>query len=300
MSEQDTGTEYLQRNARELTFNEGSNPHERAKENYMKAQSQVISVDDVAGRWQVALAGSDRVHDVLLLKAPAGDYAGACDCEGFIKGGHVCAHLWFVRIMESLEDLSVPESSNKYAKVMEQSTQYEPTGEDIVEAEQEPQETTVVEEAPMPADPPEPDTNGDAVPPGDGIGMPVERNSRPDAFAEPLPNVDERFIMDMGGEPYIRRAGYARLGQQAGLSHSVEILHRNRGEYVEAKATVTDTDSGRTWEDYGTAHIEGEDMSGAEFNLVELAVTRAVTRAYAWATGEGLTAVAEVQPGEDR
>jgi hypothetical protein len=51
---------------------------------------------------------------------------------------------------------------------------------------------------------------------------------------------------------------------------------------------------GREWTDVGTAHLEHEDMQGAEANLDELASTRATNRALRLATGAGMASMEEL------
>jgi hypothetical protein len=104
--------------------------------------------------------------------------------------------------------------------------------------------------------------------------------------------------MELGGSPYIRRAGYARLAHSEGYRLDFEeVVGAHENDWTRSKYRVRVLDEGgqQVAEDVATAGPpEVEDLKDASANLDELAATRAATRALAWATGEGLTAVEEV------
>jgi len=121
------------------------------------------------------------------------------------------------------------------------------------------------------------------------------------AFATTMPEVDEKYAMQMGGETYIRKAGYARLLKQQGWRvRRDEIVGSHETDYQRAKyeARIVDESGEVLAEAVGTAGPpDSEDMSDADMHLDELAETRAWTRAASIATGEGMTALVEVDGG---
>jgi len=231
------------------------------------------------GQQLVRLNDTGNEHRTVLVKAPDGEYAGACDCDGFAFNGTACAHLCVLRALESLDAFEIKTSGSFVEELKQTGSQDEES--DDSDSEQHPQ-------------PPE-----EMEPVGDTAPQP----RRKDAFAEPLPDVDQQYVMEMGNETYIRRAGYARLGYEKGYRPIPNVIrHEWEGDkqQVVVQGTVQNEDGELVASDYGVAGPpEYEDMDGAEHNLLELATTRALTRAMAWATGEGLTAVEEIPGGPD-
>ncbi|MFB6243197.1 MAG: hypothetical protein ABEH80_03780 [Halobaculum sp.] len=132
--------------------------------------------------------------------------------------------------------------------------------------------------------------------------VPAETHPEDDAFASPLPEVSEKYVISMDGEQYIRKAGYARLLRQQGwrvLSTEIVGAHETDWERAKYRAVILDEDEQTLAQSVGTAGPpDMEDMANAEMHLDELAETRAWTRAASIATGEGMTALAEVHPGQ--
>jgi hypothetical protein len=132
--------------------------------------------------------------------------------------------------------------------------------------------------------------------------VPAETHPEDDAFANPLPDVDKKYVIQMDGEQYIRKAGYARLLRQQGWRVlSTEIVGAHETDWTRAKyrAVILDEDEQTLAQSVGTAGPpDMEDMADAEMHLDELAETRAWTRAASIATGEGMTALAEVHPDQ--
>lgn len=132
--------------------------------------------------------------------------------------------------------------------------------------------------------------------------VPAETHPEDDAFANPLPEVDDKYAISMDGETYIRRAGYARLLRQQGwrvLSTEIVGAHETDWERSKYRAVILDEDEQTLAQSVGTAGPpDKEDMNNAEMHLDELAETRAWTRAASIATGEGMTALAEVHPDQ--
>jgi hypothetical protein len=127
-----------------------------------------------------------------------------------------------------------------------------------------------------------------------------------DPFADSLEDVDDRFVMRLGGDPYIRREGFQRLARVEGYRVETEMrtwAGDTDCELAEASARVLDEDGDVVATGTGTAYLPDEDLSGAAGNLNELAETRALSRAMGWATGAGLSAVevdASAEFDEDR
>jgi hypothetical protein len=258
-------------------------------------------------------------HATVLAEAEGDDtgpFAGACDCKAFQYRG-VCAHLVarsvrsILRDGEVPEDVSLfgdldgdgpatgeltdqPESSGAMSDVgglddVQEDGSDEEAGADPVDEDAdpggEPAETTVVD----------PEETGEDVleartAANDG---PAEPAVAGDPFAQELAeNVPERFVMDLGGQPYIRRAGFAAIARQADLRPSLEaVVAADETEWSHARyvATIRDADGDVVAQDVGTALAEHEDLANAEAHLDELAATRAIRRALEWATGAGAT-----------
>jgi hypothetical protein len=162
--------------------------------------------------------------------------------------------------------------------------------DDVDEDPTEPEVVDVDDQAPQ--DAPEPAT-ADVEPQGS-----TDENDVPatpsDPFAQELADdVPQRFVMELRGETYVRRAGYARIARANDLRLSLEEVvgaHETDWEHSKYRARVTDA-SGDVLVDseVGSAHIDEEDLSGAAGELDELAATRAARRAVEWATGAGMT-----------
>jgi len=109
-----------------------------------------------------------------------------------------------------------------------------------------------------------------------------------ESFVVDVKGVPREFILELGGETHVRKAGYYKIAADQGLEWSAEAIQRSY------EGVVRDPETGQEWSNVGTAHLPGEDMDGAEYNLDELAATRACCRALSMATGVGLTSVEEM------
>jgi CRISPR/Cas system-associated exonuclease Cas4 (RecB family) len=111
---------------------------------------------------------------------------------------------------------------------------------------------------------------------------------------DPIEWVPEHFVDEIQGVPAINRKGYAVLAEQYDIEVTREFVSypsQTEFEYAEATATAV-TDDGKEYSGFGSAHIDrGDDPE----LLGELAETRAMKRATAWATGVGMTAVSELK-----
>jgi len=76
------------------------------------------------------------------------------------------------------------------------------------------------------------------------------------------------------------------------LKSSVTLPGETDFEYAEFKAVAT-TQDGQEYSGFGSAHVDRMDGDDP-YLLAELAETRAMKRATAWATGVGMTAYSEM------
>jgi hypothetical protein len=303
----DGATDYLKRNADVVDIHaqreSGSESWDRAKD-----AGDDAGVDDLdpLGRYVVELPDGNMAHDTMLVADLDGNFIGACDCDGWIMHGTACAHLCTLAQRDILSNPSIPQS-NQLAKSLLELRDDDPdgVGADVVEEPtDEPSEGAETyqdnsDEQPKPAKPVETgDSNPNApVEPQGSDGENSLADPDSDPFAGKLPNVPDHLVMEMDGQPYIRRGGYARLAKSEGLRLGLEEIvgaHENDWTRAKYQATVRDGSGKIVATDVGSAHLEVEDMANAKANLDELAATRAACRALAWATGEGLTAVEEV------
>lgn len=165
-------------------------------------------------------------------------------------------------------------------------------------------EAAVVESEPE-ADPQPAETESDWTP-GDE-GTPAAAESRPTPAESDLPDdpsvsedpidwLPSHFIDRIQGVPAVNRKGYAVIASKYGVSVEAEpftLPSETDFEYAEFRATATTAD-GETYSGFGSAHIDRMDGDDP-YLLGELAETRALKRAVAWATGVGMTAVSELQ-----
>jgi hypothetical protein len=110
---------------------------------------------------------------------------------------------------------------------------------------------------------------------------------------DPIDWMPSHFIDSIQGVPVINRKGYAVIAQDCGISVTAEPVTRppeTDFEYAEFRATAT-TQDGVEYSGYGSAHVDRDDDPTL---LAELAETRAMKRATAWASGVGMTAIEEM------
>jgi hypothetical protein len=294
------GIDWLERNATLLPISDlkDTDSWDRAGEQRRDAEIQPLDSDDL---FRVKLPDGDP-HLVLMVRNTDNEKVGACSCEGYRYNDH-CAHLLTLAMLDvteqyvRLQDMRAAQlrSDPVDAEIIDHSDQEDvlDAGDDRDDREDDhgddpsPQEPEVVESTTKDV----PDTQGST-----GENQPADPSTK--AFAGELPDVGKEYVMEMGGETYIRRAGYARLARAEGFRLTFEeIVGAHETDWTHSKywVRVVNEDGEHIAEDVGTAGPpDAEDMSDAESNLDELAATRAATRALAWATGEGLNAVAEV------
>lgn len=264
---------------------------------FERARDEDVTVDpgDAVGRATVIVGDGDP-HDVVLVEDEEGE-VGYCDCDGFafhddeLPGG-VCAHLIGLA-MEATLNPGLLKTVDDVIDVDDARDHPDTEQADVVDAK---------------AVDPDADATGEAL---DEL---PERDARPerpapqldDPFAGALEDVDDRFVMTLGGDPYIRREGFQRLARREGYRVRTEMrtwASDTDCELAEATAEVLDEDGDVVATGTGTAYLPDEDLAGAAGNLNELAETRALSRAMGWATGAGLSAVerdASAEYDEDR
>jgi hypothetical protein len=284
------------------------------------ADTAAIDSPDEPGAAIVRLPDGDP-HSTLLVESAGdkqshGPWAGACDCKGWQFHDGPCAHLVCRAVMSIQGDGHVPVDVQLYQELAnaggpEPDADPDDAMSDIdglkgdgeERADQEAATDGAGDEDVVDADAAGQSVRGpeagDQHPPDEIVDVPVDQEdvSMPhttgDPFASELSeNVPERFVMDLGDEPYIRRAGYAAIARNANLRVTVDPVtpaEETGFEHARYKAVVRDADGDVVGEDFGTAHLDGEDLTGAEYQLDELASTRAIRRALEWATGAGAT-----------
>jgi len=118
----------------------------------------------------------------------------------------------------------------------------------------------------------------------------------PSVGEDPVDWLPSHFIDTIQGVPAVNRKGYAVIASKYGVSVEAEpvtLPSETDFEYAEFRAVAT-TEDGQTYSGFGSAHVERQDGDDKHL-LAELAETRAMKRATAWATGVGMTAVSELQ-----
>lgn len=272
---------------------------ERGKGN---ARDAAIEIREDTGAAVVRLPDGEP-HATILVEAAGDDrgpFAGACDCDGWRYHGNACAHLVCRAVRSVIRSGEVPVDVDYFEQLKNAGgpTDAETDGGalsdvDRVEPDDD-QDATVADEVDVVDEPddremPAPQELEDV----DGRDERTMPHTAGDPFASELSeNVPQRFVMDLGGEPYVRRAGYAAIARQAGLRVTVDPITAAEDtdfQHARYKAVVRDQDGEVLGEDFGTAHLDGETLDGAEWQLDELAATRAIRRALEWATGAGAT-----------
>jgi predicted nucleic acid-binding Zn finger protein len=258
---------------------EQSEPFRRARDDEVDARPV-----DAVGRAKVKVGDGD-THKVVLVENDEG-HVGYCDCDGFAfhddLAGGCCTHL-VALAMESVVNGGLIKTLDDVLEV------------DDVDQDGSAAEPEVVDES----DDEIPDATSDAL--QEASADLTDRDDRADAptpelddpFAGALEDVDDQFVMTLGGDPYIRRAGFQRLARAEGYAVETEMrtwASDTDNELAEARARVLE-DGEVVATGTGTAYLPEEDLSGAAGNLNELAETRALSRAMGWATGAGLSAV---------
>lgn len=271
---------------------EQSEPFRRARD-----EEVVVDVGDAPGRATVIVGDGD-AHDVVLVEDDEG-HVGYCDCDGFAfhddLEGECCTHV-VALAMESTLNQGLIKTLDDVLEVEDLSEDVDQDGSAAdLEVVGEGEDATLEEVSP------EIQRKGGYADPEHFDDDRADAPALDDPFAGDLEDVDDRFIMILGGDPYIRREGFQRLARREGYRVETEMrtwASDTDCELAEASARVLDEDGDVVATGTGTAYLPDEDLSGAAGNLNELAETRALSRARGWATGAGLSAV-EVDASEE-
>lgn len=125
------------------------------------------------------------------------------------------------------------------------------------------------------------------------VGVPDEP---PRIDQDPVDWMPSHFVDTIQGVPTVNRKGYAVIAAQYDVSVTAEpvtLASETDFEYAEFRA-VAETDDGKEYSGFGSAHVDRQDGDDP-YLLAELAETRALKRALAYATGMGITAVEELK-----
>lgn len=266
---------------------------ERANPN----EASVSIVDE--GVWTVRLDEGDE-HEVFLAEQGSTE-VDFCDCDGFkhhtTSGKGPCAHLSVVRKLSVTSPGMIPRVDE-----LEVSLPTDDDQEDVDEP---------IPTEPMDQDDVDDDQDGSAdVDAGEQRGpreIRVASTQKDPAtvddaqeFVEDIAGVPPAFVVEMGrgstSKPYITKEGLNYIAYEQGLQTRAEPISPSWEEPTDMAAwrgIVRDGEGGE-WVDVGTAHLEHEDMQGAEANLDELASTRATNRALRLATGCGFASIEEL------
>jgi hypothetical protein len=110
------------------------------------------------------------------------------------------------------------------------------------------------------------------------------------------PKLDERWIMEIEGNQFVKFAGLLDLGHQKGISQieveTVQLPTKDNGNFAICKATVV-SKTGESFQDLGDAH-PGNCTSKVVKHLLRLASTRAIARALRTYTNIGMTCLEEL------
>jgi len=150
-----------------------------------------------------------------------------------------------------------------------------------------------VKQAPPDSEPKEPEVIG--APDDDNAAEPIP-DTQPDLDEDPVEWMPGHFVDEIQGVPTVNRKGYAVIAAKFGVSVTAEpitLAEETDFEYATFRAVATTSD-GEEYTGIGSAHVERQDGDDKHL-LNELAETRAMKRATAWATGVGMTAVEELE-----
>jgi len=118
----------------------------------------------------------------------------------------------------------------------------------------------------------------------------------PSVSEDPVDWLPSHFVDRIQGVPTVNRKGYAVIASKYGVSVTAEpvtLPGKTDHEYAEFRAVAIDAE-GNEYSGFGSAHVDRMDGDDP-YLLAELAETRAMKRATAWATGIGMTAMSEMQ-----
>jgi hypothetical protein len=110
------------------------------------------------------------------------------------------------------------------------------------------------------------------------------------------PKLDDRWIMEIEGNQFVKFAGLLDLGHQKGISQievdTVQLPTKDNGDFAICKATVV-SKTGESFTDIGDAN-PGNCSSKVVKHLLRLASTRAIARSLRTFTNIGMTCLEEL------
>ncbi|WP_227376938.1 hypothetical protein [Haladaptatus halobius] len=133
-----------------------------------------------------------------------------------------------------------------------------------------------------------------------GLEPKAMSNEMPDTVQmDPLDIVPDYMIDEVDGQPTINKRGYAVIARQFDIivnSEAITTAGETDHQYAEFKASAWKKEDGpeQAYTGHGTA-LASENRTGIENNLNEMAETRAMKRAVAWASGIGILAWEEMR-----
>lgn len=136
-------------------------------------------------------------------------------------------------------------------------------------------------------------------PASESVPAPSLPSEMPDSVqTDPLDIVPEYMITTVEGQPTINKRGYAVIANHFDIrvrSEAITTAGETDHEYAEFRATAWERGESpeRGYTGHATARAT-EDRRGIENNLNEMAETRAMKRAVAWASGMGILAWEEM------
>ena len=130
------------------------------------------------------------------------------------------------------------------------------------------------------------------------LAGPTFEGSPDSLLSDPLDVLPDYMIDVVEGQPTINKRGYAVIAEHFGIvvqSEAITTAGETDHEYAEFKARAWKKDDGPecAYTGHATARAS-EDRQGLADNLNEMAETRAMKRAVAWASGLGILAWEEL------
>jgi len=113
---------------------------------------------------------------------------------------------------------------------------------------------------------------------------------------DPVEFLPSHFVDQIQGVPTVNRKGYCVIASKYGIEVTAQpetLPSETDFEYAEFSA-VAITPDGQQYTGFGSAHVDRQDGDD-KYLLAELAETRAMKRAVAWASGIGMTAMSEMK-----
>jgi len=114
-------------------------------------------------------------------------------------------------------------------------------------------------------------------------------------FVQEIQGVPSEFAIELGDSYHIKKEGYYYLADKLDIEYGAEPIATSvecDGEKAVYRGWAERGE--KRYENVGTAHKDGEDMQGSDYNLDELAATRAACRVLSMATGTGIASMEEM------